>query len=354
MEISAAFWRTKRVLVTGHSGFKGSWLTLWLRTLGAQAEGLSLAPATQPNLYQLAVATESALDSWTDVRDRNAVARILTSFQPEVIFHLAAQSIVRASYDDPLATFATNVMGTANVLEGARSVPGLRALVVVTSDKCYANEPGSQAFTESSALGANDPYSGSKACAELTAATWRRAFFDTAGIATARAGNVIGGGDWSADRLMTDLVHAAIHGQSLRLRNPNAVRPWQHVLDALSGYLVLAEKLCGDAKSYGQAWNFGPDTHSEQTVAQMVGAFSRLWDRPVRHEILSTPQPHESATLRLDSDRARRQLGWRPQLSTDEALAWTVEWYRGWHNDPRSARARTLDQLARYRDRLGS
>ncbi len=354
MALNAAFWRGKRVLITGHTGFKGSWLTLWLKTLGANVEGLALAPAMRPNLYQLALAPEAASSQWVDIRDSIAVKRALTSCEPEVIFHLAAQSIVRASYVDPLETFSTNVMGTANLLEAARAMPGARAVVVVTSDKCYGNDDGSQAFTESAALGGNDPYSGSKACAELVAATWRRAFYDGTGIATARAGNVIGGGDWSPDRLMTDLVHAATQGQTLRLRNPNAVRPWQHVLDALSGYLTLGEKLYGDKARYGQAWNFGPETEDEHTVVEMVGAFSRLWNTPVRCEIVSEPQPHEAATLRVDSERARRLLGWRPQLSTEEALAWTVEWYLGWHRDPDSARSKTMDQLTHYQERLSS
>lgn len=339
-------YRGRRVLLTGHTGFKGSWLALWLRSLGAIVTGVALRPDTQPNHWGLLALEMDSRE--IDIRDAAALAAVVREVCPEVVFHLAAQPLVRASYADPLATWSTNVMGTAHLLEALRSITQLRAVVVVTSDKCYENREWHQAYRETDALGGHDPYSASKAATELLVASYRRAFFEPAGqvlLATARAGNVIGGGDWAADRLIPDLVRAIAAGQPLAVRAPGAVRPWQHVLDPLSGYLLLGERLLqGDAQA-ASAWNFGPGADASHTVAQVLDQFTRLWPGAAwQHQ--SGHQVHEAGLLRLDSTRAQAELGWRPVWDIGEALAATARWYQAQATSAPLPSARQLEQFS--------
>lgn len=324
-------YRDRRVLVTGHTGFKGSWLALWLQSLGAQVTGLAFDPATTPSHWDL-LSLEMA-DQRGDIRDAAAMGRVLQTVAPEIVFHLAAQPLVRRSYRDPLETWSTNVMGTANVLEACRHQPSVRAIVVVTTDKCYENHEWDWGYRENDRLGGHDPYSASKAAAELVVASYRQAFFgtpDTPLLASARAGNVIGGGDWSEDRLIPDLVRAVSSAQALEIRSPLATRPWQHVLESLSGYLSLGQRLLADDKTVAQAWNFGPDTEGNQTVSQVLARLQAAWPALTWHES-AQPQPHEATLLQLDSTLARKRLGWQPVWSLAESLDATADWYRAQH-----------------------
>ncbi len=326
-------WQDTPVFLTGHTGFKGGWLALWLHALGAKVHGYALDPNTTPNLFGVArVAEVLASDTRADLSDLNALQAALTAAQPTVVFHLAAQPLVRASYADPLGTFATNVMGTAHLLEAVRNVPSVRAVVVVTTDKVYDNREWVYPYRESDALGGHDPYSASKGAAEIVAASYRASFFHTPGsaqIATARAGNVIGGGDWAADRLVPDCLKAFADNQPVQLRFPGAVRPWQHVLEPLSGYLRLAEALlAGQAAS---AWNFGPDARGDATVGQLAQRLAVQWGQGARVDMPDGgDHPHEAGQLRLDITRARAELGWQPRWSLVDALAHTVAWHRAW------------------------
>lgn len=331
---ASGFWRGRRVLLTGHTGFKGAWLALWLNELGAEVHGFALAPPSEPNLFELAnVSAGIAADIRADLRDAGAVSDCLAGARPEIVLHLAAQSLVRPSYLEPVATFATNVMGTAHVLHAVRRANGVRAVVVVTTDKCYENRVRAHPCRETDPLGGHDPYSASKACAELLTACWRASFAagDAAPrIATARAGNVIGAGDWASDRLLPDCIRAFSRREPVRLRNPHAVRPWQHVLEPLAGYLLLAERLCGaDGANCARSWNFGPDSESDATVGHIAAEAARIWGNDARIEIAPDPlQLHEADTLRLDSSAARIQLGWRPRWPLARALETTVRGYR--------------------------
>lgn len=321
-------YRNRRVLVTGHTGFKGSWLTLWLETLGARVTGVSLAPETTPNHWNLL-----ALDidhHVQDIRDAPALAALVRKARPEIVFHLAAQPLVRRSYRESLATWETNVMGTANLLDACRDCPGLAAIVVVTSDKCYENQEWPWGYRETDRLGGHDPYSASKAATELVAASYRKSFFDQPGaplLATARAGNVIGGGDWSEDRLIPDLVRAIDHGAPLEVRSPKATRPWQHVLESLSGYLLLGQRLLEGRREFAEAWNFGPESQGNRSVAEILGKLHDHWPA-LRWHTTAAPQPHEATLLQLDSAKARQLLSWRPRWSLDQTLAMTAAWYR--------------------------
>jgi CDP-glucose 4,6-dehydratase len=372
--VDPEFWRDRRVLVTGHTGFKGAWLCLWLQSMGAHVHGASLGGApTDPCLYELArVADGMAGSAVCDIRDAEALSRAVTQADPQVVFHLAAQPLVRRSFAAPRETYETNVMGTVNVLEAMRACPSVEAVVVVTSDKCYENREAPTPYREDDPLGGHDPYSSSKAAAELVTSAYRRSYFSgSAGplIASARAGNVIGGGDWGEDRLVPDLVRAAAAHEDLRLRNPSAIRPWQHVLSPLSGYLVLAQALCGGGDRvvgaagdraadrgdraadrgegagesaadrgdgvgprarFARAWNFGPDPADARTVEWVVRRVSALWPGGVPWSVDEGPHPHEAGLLSLDSSAAHRELGWAPLGGLEEGLEATVAWYLAW------------------------
>ena len=344
---SAEFWRGRRVWVTGHTGFKGAWLWLWLRTLGANVSGYALAPPTTPSLWDLVSGGRPArLD---DVRDAARVRDALGAADPEVVFHLAAQSLVKESYRDPLLTYATNVLGTAAVLESCRALKSLRCVIVVTSDKVYEHRGTGRPFEEGDRLGGDDPYSNSKACAELVTDSFRASFFrQGASLATVRAGNVIGGGDWSADRLIPDCVRALAAGQPVSLRYPEAVRPWQHVLEPLSGYLGLAQALADSPEGAPRAVNFGPDAASFCRVRDVVDAFSARFGGRPGWERDPSPHPAEAEALTLSSRLAQRALGWRPRLDIAEALAWTADWYRA-HAAKEDMVKFSEAQIARYR-----
>jgi CDP-glucose 4,6-dehydratase len=338
-------YKNRRVLVTGHTGFKGSWLVLWLQMLGAKVTGISLPPEGSLNHWNLlGLDIESC---YIDIRDENQLRRKILEVKPEVVFHLAAQPLVRRSYDRPLETWATNVMGTANVLDACREIEELAAILVVTTDKCYENKEWVWGYRENDALGGHDPYSASKAGSELVVASYRRSFFCRASsplLGSARAGNVIGGGDWSEDRLIPDLVRAVVAGISLEIRSPKATRPWQHVLECLSGYLMLGQKLIEGNRFFSDAWNFGPDKEGNRQVQQVLDAVKANWSE-VKWDVSDTQQVHEAQLLHLDSGKAREQLIWRPVWTFDEGVTSTVQWYKAWvdHN-----KVMSLDQLQNY------
>lgn len=346
---AAAFGGTyagRRVLVTGHTGFKGSWLALWLRQLGAEVHGLALPPEPGPN--HLDALDLDLPQSLVDLRDATAVRRVFAAFEPEVVFHLAAQPLVRRGYREPVETFATNVTGLVNLFEAVRSSASVRAVVNATTDKCYLNRDTRRGYVEDDALGGHDPYSASKACAEIVSASYRASFLagrdPPVGLATARAGNVIGGGDWGEDRLVPDLVRAAIGGRAALIRQPGSTRPWQHVLEPLSGYLLLGARLLAGDRTAADAFNLGPAAHDHLTVAEVVARMSARWPA-VRIERDARTHPHEAARLHLDCGRARDRLGWHPVWDAAVAVARTADWYRRWHADGTVA---SRDDLARY------
>jgi CDP-glucose 4,6-dehydratase len=330
--ITSSFWTGRRVFVTGHTGFKGSWLSLWLQALQCKVTGVALPPATTPALFTAARIAEGMESHFGDINEAGAVAKVMQQSAPEIIFHLAAQALVRVSYRDPLGTLMTNVLGTARVLEAARQTPSVRAIVVVTSDKCYENIETTRGYRETDPLGGHDPYSASKACADLVALMYERSFFKNlpqpVALATARAGNVIGGGDWSEDRLVPDLVRAFMQGQPALLRYPEARRPWQHVLDPLSGYLSLAEQLWHNPRLGGQGWNFAPSGQSNKTVGEVADRFAALWGGKASWITKKDQQPHEAGLLHLDATKAAEHLGWRARLGFEQALALTAEGYK--------------------------
>jgi len=348
------FWLGRRVLVTGHTGFKGSWLVLWLHARGAKVAGYALAPSTEPALWSLLGLADEIRHETADVRDLPALERAFAEYRPEVVFHMAAQSLVRPSYEDPVETYSTNVMGTVNILEAVRRCPEVRVVVNVTSDKCYENRGREHGFREGDPMGGDDPYSSSKGCAELVTAAYRSSFFapraqdpGVPALASVRAGNVIGGGDWSADRIVPDFVRAVLRDEPLRVRNPKAVRPWQHVLEPLSGYVTLAERLWDGGQAFWGAWNFGPDDGGARPVEMLADKLVSLWGKPARWVAHPGPHPQEAHFLKLDSSKARERLGWKPRLGLDKALAWTVEWYKACALGG-GARALCLDQIDRF------
>ena len=331
------------MLVTGHTGFKGSWACVWLHELGAEVTGLALGPPTEPSLFEAARVADVVADRRGDVRDAAAVRTAVAAARPEVTLHLAAQPLVRRSFDEPVATYETNVIGTANVLEALRGAPEARVAVVVTSDKCYEPRPDGAPCREGDPLGGADPYSSSKACAELVTAAYRRSFPGGPAIASARAGNVIGGGDWAADRLVPDALRAALAGRELVVRNPAAVRPWQHVLNPVGGYLELAQRAWGDRGAAGP-WNFGPEPDDELPVSEVADRLCALWGDGLRWRAEDDGGPPETAVLRLDSAKARRELGWTPAWGLDAGLRATVGWFREVRDghDPRATCARQI------------
>jgi CDP-glucose 4,6-dehydratase len=341
MDVEPAFWAGRRVLVTGHTGFKGSWLSLWLTRMGAEVTGLSHAVPTDPSLFELARVGELVETVTADVRDGEAVARAVEAARPEVVLHLAAQPLVRASFEDPRSTYEVNVMGTVNVLDAVRRAGGVRAAVNVTSDKCYENREWEWAYREDEPMGGHDPYSSSKGASELVTSAYRRSFGMR--LASARAGNVIGGGDWGADRLIPDLMRGALSGTPVEIRNPGATRPWQHVLNPLSGYLVLAQALW-DEPDAATAWNFGPAQEDARPVSWIVERLAELWPGELPWTLAAGEHPHEAHYLKVDSSRARTRLGWAPRWDLARALDSIVEWY-GALRDGADMRAVTLAQL---------
>jgi CDP-glucose 4,6-dehydratase len=339
LAINPEFWRGKRVLVTGHTGFKGSWLCSWLAGMGATVTGFALPPATEPNLFTVLGLAERINSIYGDIRAPEAIARCMAQTQPEIVLHLAAQALVRYSYEAPVETYATNVMGTVHVLEAVRTTSSVRAIVSVTSDKCYENREWAWGYRESEAMGGYDAYSSSKGCAELVTAAYRTSYFNPAeharhrvGLASARAGNVIGGGDWALDRLVPDIMRALTAGQPALIRNKHAIRPWQHVLEPLRGYLMLAERLYNGEISFAQGWNFGPRTEDAQPVEWIAGRLMDLWGAGASwlDAARPTPQPHEAHYLKLDCSLAAEVLGWQPWWTLEQALEKIVDWHRVW------------------------
>jgi CDP-glucose 4,6-dehydratase len=344
------FWRDRRVLLTGHTGFKGAWLALWLQSLGAHVTGFSVGVPTTPSLYELAQVGEGMESIEGDVRDHAAIAAAVAAAAPEIVIHMAAQSLVRRSFVEPRETYETNVMGTVNVLDAVREKgDGVRAIVNVTSDKCYENREWEWGYREDEPMGGHDPYSSSKGCAELVTDAFRRSFFSSEErprLASARAGNVIGGGDWGEDRLVPDIMRAALAGEPVRVRNPNSIRPWQHVLNPLGGYLALAQALW-DSPDHATGWNFGPPEQDARPVGWIVQRLGELWPRELRSAIDDGPHPHEARYLKLDSSRAQARLGWRPLVGLDATLQSIVDWYRELHAgaDMRTVTTRQIDSV---------
>jgi CDP-glucose 4,6-dehydratase len=350
-EISGAF-AGKRVLLTGHTGFKGSWLSLWLHRLGADVYGLALAPPTDPSMFDLCRVADTLDHRIGDIRDYALVRERVAHVQPDLVLHLAAQPIVRQSYVDPLETMATNVMGTAHVLEAVRSWGGPCAVVVVSSDKCYDNRGWVWGYRENDAMGGHDPYSASKGATELVTSSWRDSFFGADSgvrLASGRAGNVIGGGDWAADRIVPDCIRAFCDGRGVALRNPKATRPWQHVLEPLGGYLLLAARLMGDdAAEHTSGWNFGPAPHDVRPVEDLVRMIASHWDGAADWTASPGPHPKEAAVLSLNIDKAAGQLGWCPTWSLDTMIGHTARWFQAWHRGDADMRNITLDQIAAF------
>jgi CDP-glucose 4,6-dehydratase len=354
--MDANFWQGKRVLMTGHTGFKGSWLSLWLQSVGAELLGYALEPPTHPSLFEVARVAQGMTSVIGDVTDLAHLQQVMADFRPEIVLHLAAQSVVSTSYRDPVANYNTNVMGTVHVLEVIRQVGGVRSVVSVTSDKCYENREWVWGYRETDSLGGYDPYSNSKACAELVTAAYRDSFFNPAryaehgvAIATARAGNVIAGGDWTADGLVADMTRALLQQQPISIRSPNAIRPWQHVLDALNGYLILAEQLYIKGSACADAWNFGPYDASVKPVGWLVDRLLAIWGEDARWELAQGGHFHEHMSLSLDSAKARFKLGWEPRLSLGDSLEQIVGWTKAYRSgaDMRQVTLETIDRFMR-------
>ena len=349
MLMNSSFWRSKRVLVTGHTGFKGSWLCLWLEELGAEVCGFSLKPAAGPNLFAEADVGRDIKNTFADIRDQNAIYEAIATFQPEIVIHMAAQPLVRRSYQDPVDTYSTNIMGTVNLLEAVRQFEGVRAVVNVTTDKCYENKEWVWPYREDEPLGGHDPYSSSKACAELVTQAYRKSFYHSSNtaLATARAGNVIGGGDWSDDRLIPDILLAFQEKNPVVIRNPQAIRPWQHVLESLHGYLLLAENLFNEGHSFSEAWNFGPRDEDAKSVGWIMDEISLRWGEDASWVNDEKDNPHEATYLKLDISKAKRRLGWSPKWNLDQTLDHIVSWHKGWLQK-RPARELCLEQIQEF------
>jgi CDP-glucose 4,6-dehydratase len=349
------FWSGKRVFITGHTGFKGSWLSLWLQSLGSHLFGYSLDHPSKPCLFDLADVASGMTSLQGDIRDRSALASAMVASQCEIVLHLAAQSLVRRSYHDPIETYSTNVMGTANVLDAARTCRSVRVVIIVTSDKCYENREQEAGYRETDPMGGFDPYSSSKGCAELITAAWRNSYFHpdrhaehNVAISSARAGNVIGGGDWAEDRLIPDIMNAFHSGEPVSLRNPASIRPWQFVLDSLSGYLLLAERMWENGKSYSSAWNFGPDLGAFRSVEWLTRELAMRWGTGARINLDTSSHPHEARLLALDCGKARERLKWSTSQPLEITLDWIIDWYKAYFSAS-NVRSLTLDQIQRYR-----
>jgi CDP-glucose 4,6-dehydratase len=353
MVIDRAFWRGRRVLLTGHTGFKGAWTTLLLHSLGAEVCGFALLPEHEDGLFSVAGVADDLRHTIGDINHPGALKTLLVQFRPEIVLHMAAQSLVRRSYLQPVETYMTNVMGTVHVLEAMRHVDSVRAAVIVSSDKCYENVGFDRGYVETDALGGSDPYSSSKACTELVTQSYRRSYFSDASgpqVASARAGNVIGGGDWSTDRLVPDAIRAFRNNETLRIRNARSVRPWQHVLDPVLGYLRLAQALINDGTRFAEDWNFGPGPLSEVTVGEVADHLVRRWGANTSWCRDTGEHPHEAAYLRLDCTKANTRLGWNPVLPLEAALDLTMEWYKHF-NGGAAMREISIAQINRVLDR---
>lgn len=348
-----AFWRGKRVLVTGHTGFKGSWLCLWLQSMGAELRGIALAPPTDPALFEVANVAKGMDHHIADIRNYSTLESLIPDFKPEILIHMAAQPLVRLSYQQPIATYATNVMGTVHVLEAARNAGTVRVIINVTTDKCYENREWVWGYREDEPMGGHDPYSNSKGCAELVSSAYRRSFLKQEGIAlaTARAGNVIGGGDWALDRLVPDVLRALEKQEPALIRNPDAIRPWQHVLEPLSGYLLLAERLYEQGQVVAEGWNFGPREEDAIPVQRVVECLCRAWGGGASWCLQPGKHPHEANFLKLDISKARKQLNWAPRWSMEFALSQITDWHKAWLTG-QDMRAICLDQISQYQSDL--
>ncbi len=347
--VTPAFWRGKRVLLTGHTGFKGSWLSLWLQSLGAEIHGLALQPPTTPSLFTEAKVGAGMASTMGDIRDFEAVQSCMAAFQPEIVIHMAAQPLVRLSYSEPIATYATNVMGTVHVLEAARQTGSVRAIVNVTTDKCYENKEWVWGYREDEPMGGYDPYSNSKGCSELVTSAYRRSFFQKGDIALAsgRAGNVIGGGDWAADRLVPDVLRAFERREPVVIRNPHATRPWQHVLEPLSGYLTLAERLYTEGQAYAEGWNFGPHDDDARPVQWIVEQLVSSWGQGASWQQDGSEHPHEANYLKLDISKAKHRLGWQPRWNLATALDQITHWHQAWLSK-QDMQQLCLSQISQY------
>ncbi|MDN2696119.1 CDP-glucose 4,6-dehydratase [Janthinobacterium sp. SUN073] len=354
--MNAAFWQGKRVFLTGHTGFKGGWLSLWLQQLGADVTGYALEAPTTPSLFEVASVARGMVSIIGDVRDGEALKRAMAQARPEVVIHMAAQPLVRYSYANPVETYATNVMGVVNLLEAVRATPGVRSVVNVTSDKCYENREWPWGYRENEAMGGYDPYSNSKGCAELVTAGYRSSFFNAEkyaehGIAlgSGRAGNVIGGGDWAMDRLIPDMLRAIGAGQPVMIRNPHSIRPWQHVLEPLSGYLTLAEKLYTEGPVHAEGWNFGPHDTDAKPVEWIIERMTQEWGAGASWSLDGQDHPHEATYLKLDCSKARGQLCWHPRWDIGQTIAKIVEWHKACDQGA-DMRAMTLAQITTYQN----
>lgn len=335
--IDASFWEGKRVFITGHTGFKGSWLTLWLQSMGAVLKGYSLNPPTEPSLYESA-AVDDLIDSTIgDIRNFDQLHAAISAFRPEIVFHMAAQPLVRLSYDEPIETYSTNVMGTVHLLEAVKRVGGVKAIVNITSDKCYENREWVWGYREHEAMGGYDPYSNSKGCAELVASAYRNSFFNEkdyakhgVALASVRAGNVIGGGDWAKDRLIPDILRSFENNQTVIIRNPHAIRPWQHVLEPLSGYIAIAQRLYEEGPAFAEGWNFGPREDDAMPVQFIVETMVKIWGDDAAWLLDGNEHPHEAHYLKLDCSKARMRLGWQPRWNLVETLERIVKWHKAW------------------------
>lgn len=356
--MNRSFWKNRRVFLTGHTGFKGSWLSLWLHMLGAEVTGYALDPPTQPNLFEQANVGDTVRSIRGDIRDYASLHTAIREFRPEIILHLAAQSVVRRGYEDPIETYSSNVMGTVHLFEAVRQLKLPCAIVNVTSDKCYANQEWIWGYRENEPMGGHDPYSNSKGCAELVTTAYQQSFFPPAmikqhqvALGSARAGNAIGGGDWTSDQLIPDVIRAILKGKACLIRNPAAYRPWQFVLEPLRGYLMLAEKLSEDASRFASGWNFGPVDTDARPVAWIADELVRSWGQGAAWTQDTASHPHEAHALKLDTSKAKAHLGWHPALPLKSALGWIVEWYREYQSGG-DLRKITQQQIERYESLL--
>ena len=354
MVINSNFWKNKKVLLTGHTGFKGSWLSIWLKKLGVELIGFSKDIPTKPSLFELAKVSENMISTMGDIRNLSVIQKVIQEHQPDIIIHMAAQPLVRKSYENPLETFSTNIMGTANVLESIKMTEKTRVIINVTSDKCYKNNGANEKFSEDSPMGGYDPYSSSKACSELVTSSYRDSFFNPkeyekhgVSLATCRAGNVIGGGDWSKDRLIPDIMRGVINNEIIKIRNPNAIRPWQHVLDPLNGYLTLAEKMWSAGNEFSEAWNFGPTEEGEKSVKWITEKLTKQWLNHIKWDIDNDINPHEENSLRLNCMKANSRLSWRSKLNLEQGLDWVLEWYKQYkeNNDMKKITEQQIEEF---------